>query len=489
MGKRTFLVFIFSGYLGLALIWGQPVRLHPDNPHYFLYEGKARVFITSGEHYGALLNLDFDYQKYLYQLKAEGMDYTRIFTGIYVENAESFGIEHNPLAPLKNKLMAPWARSDQPGYVNGGNTFDLNSWNSTYFERLLDLVGTAHRLGIIVEVSLFSSIYKEAYWRYSPLYPDNNINGTTRIDHENVHTLSNGNLLPFQEAMVQKVVTELNDFDNVIYEIQNEPWSDQKGRLYRLNRTVIPQNQQWTVKSNLASEASLKWQSHIAGIIRETEASLPKKHLIAQNYCNYGQPVPAVDNNVDIMNFHYAWPEAVHWNYGFNRPISFDESGFAPHEKQLYRRMAWRFMLAGGAVFNNLDYSFVPGHEDGSFEKNTSPGLGTKKLRKQYRYLHDFLSSLDLISMQPANYLVMHAPGFNYQVLWKEETADGAFYLEGNGKCRIKLKVPAGNYKVSWLSPKECKLMYAYSATSDGILSLDGPEVMHDVVLSIEKTP
>ena len=38
-----------------------PISLHPDNPSYFLWRGKPAVLITSGEHYGALLNLDFDF--------------------------------------------------------------------------------------------------------------------------------------------------------------------------------------------------------------------------------------------------------------------------------------------------------------------------------------------------------------------------------------------------------------------------------------------
>jgi hypothetical protein len=36
-----------------------PIQLHPENPHYFLYKGEPMVLITSAEHYGALLNLDY----------------------------------------------------------------------------------------------------------------------------------------------------------------------------------------------------------------------------------------------------------------------------------------------------------------------------------------------------------------------------------------------------------------------------------------------
>ncbi len=42
-----------------------PLALHPDNPRYFLFRGEPTVLVTSGEHYGAVLNRDFDYVRYL----------------------------------------------------------------------------------------------------------------------------------------------------------------------------------------------------------------------------------------------------------------------------------------------------------------------------------------------------------------------------------------------------------------------------------------
>ena len=61
--KRILFPFAFSVVL-LAIAPGtvsaEPLALHPDNPHYFLYRGKPAVLVTSGEHYGAVLNRDFD---------------------------------------------------------------------------------------------------------------------------------------------------------------------------------------------------------------------------------------------------------------------------------------------------------------------------------------------------------------------------------------------------------------------------------------------
>jgi hypothetical protein len=65
--------------LGAALAAAAPIRLHPDNPHYFLFRGRTTVLITSGEHYGSVLNPDFDYRKYVATLAADGLNYTRLF--------------------------------------------------------------------------------------------------------------------------------------------------------------------------------------------------------------------------------------------------------------------------------------------------------------------------------------------------------------------------------------------------------------------------
>ena len=40
-------------------------------------------------------------------------------------------------------------------------------------------------------------------------------------------------------------------------------------------------------------------------------------------------------------------------------------------------------MLAGGSVFDGLDYSFIVGHEDGTDTEPNGPGGGSPELRKE----------------------------------------------------------------------------------------------------------
>src|SRR5437762_3996417 len=145
-----------------------PLRLHPRNPHYFLFRGKPTVLITSGEHYGAVLNLDFNYVKYLDTLAKDGLNLTRTFAGAYCEPSGAFNIASNTLAPSPNRFICPWARSDRPGYANGGNKFDLTKWDEAYFKRLRDFLAKASKRGIVVELNLFCPMYEESQWRLSP---------------------------------------------------------------------------------------------------------------------------------------------------------------------------------------------------------------------------------------------------------------------------------------------------------------------------------
>ena len=406
--------FLFAVAFSLAVnICASPLQLHPDNPHYFSYQGKPVILIGSGEHYGAVLNLDFDYAVYLETMGNERQNLTRLFVGSYVEKPGAFGIEENTLAPAENRFQPPWARSDEPGYANGGNKFDLDNWNPDYFRRLKDFLRKASNHGIFVEVVMFSSIYGEENWSYNPFHPSNNINGIELDNRKDCNTLHNGKILAYQEKMVRKIVRELNEFDNIYFEIQNEPWPDNPAPagviLEHLLDDELPTP--WQNDVVLGSKASLEWQSKIAEFIVDEEKSLPQKHLVAQNYCNFLCPLSDVDENISILNFHYAVPQCVDINLGWNRPIALDETGFAGPGPDVYRRQAWRFIMSGGAVFNGLDYSFYPGFENGTGDL-TGPGGGGTELRFQLAVLRKFAEGFDLPKMNPDKTTIFHHPGF-----------------------------------------------------------------------------
>src|ERR1041385_7161271 len=214
---------------GLILIGSQfcaaadAICLYPDNPHYLLFRGKPVILVGSTEHYGAVLNTDFNYLAYLDEVQSKGLNLTRTFSGFYCEDDKAFNIAHNTLAPAAGKLICPWARSDVNGYANGGNKFDLTKFDPRYFARLRDFVAEAAKRGIVVELVLFCPFYRDSMWDLCPLKESNNINGLGKVQRTEVNTLAS-DVLPVQLEMVRKIVTELRDFDNVYYEICKEPY-------------------------------------------------------------------------------------------------------------------------------------------------------------------------------------------------------------------------------------------------------------------------
>ena len=485
--NKLVIIFLFS-LLFQTNTGAQPISLHPENPHYFLYKGKPAVLVTSAEHYGSVLNADFDFRKYLQTMRDEGMNYTRIFMGSYVEIPESFGIENNTLAPAVGSFLTPWKRVNESGLYKGEKKLDLNQWNPEYFNRLKAFVSMANDLDIIVEVTLFCSTYSDESWKRHPFNPGNNINGIpSSVDRKKSNTPENGNLTEFQQKMVEKTVTELNDFENVFYEIQNEPWADnsQKGMLILRTLSPNPKNGDWFQWAEMATETSLEWQKIIAKTIVETEAGLPKKHLIAQNYNNFKSSVDMVDPNVSILNFHYVWPEAVWLNYGWNRPVSFDESGFAGSSDSAYLRQAWQFMMAGGAVFNNLDYSFYVGKEDGT-GINNAPGGGSTNLRKQLSILRNFIESLDFVKMKPDLQVVVHSPGSEVQAI-SQPGFQYAMIFTGNSTKWVKLNLPRGKYNFEFISPFNGKPVKKgfFSQSKSGIYELKLPEFGEMIALKV----
>jgi hypothetical protein len=470
--KQLFPVAIASFVLANAAV-AEPIKLHPENPHYFLFARKPAVLITSGEHYGAVLNVDFDYHKYLKTLASDGLNLTRTFSGAYVEPSGAFNIARNTLAPVASRFICPWARSDKPGYPNGGNKFDLSRWDEKYFARLKDFMQAAAEAGVVVEMNLFCPFYEEAQWNLSPQNARNNINGIGAIARTDAYTLDkNGKLLKIQEDLTRKIVAELNSFDNLYFEICNEPYF---------------------------GGVAIEWQKHIAEVIKETEKGLPKQHLISQNIANGAanieNPIPAVS----IFNFHYAYPpNTIAMNYGLNKPIGDNETGFRGTNNLAYRAEAWAFLMAGGGLYNNLDYSFVAGKEDGTFVYPSSqPGGGNPQFRSELKVLKTFMADLDYIHMKPIESVARSISRSDlqaYSLAKGNETY--ALYLapkdpkkehESDESATIDLGVPKGTYEVKWVDVLTGKSLQSDHLSLGEQSKLKSPPFKSDIALKITK--
>lgn len=422
----------------------EPISLHPQNPHYFLWRGQPTVLVGSTEHYGAVLNLDFDYVTYLNTVQAAGLNLTRAVPGTLIESASTKvwrGGDQNTLAPRPGRYLAPWARSSTPGYFNGGNKFDLDHWDEAFFRRLRDFVRAAGERGIVVEFNLLYVLYgkgpDDGGWALHPLNSINNVNGVGRCEWHRYNTLDETALVARQEAVVRKLVTELNEFDNVIHEILDEPFL-----------------------SGASPAETEAWQNRMLDAFEETRRRLPRRQLVAVNVANgYGRaerPHPAVD----FLNFHYCTPPAAApLNYSWNKPLGFDETpGNKGTQARERRTEAWAWFFSGGALYNNLDPSFATDDSTGSGKVTQEDGtFDGRAVRAQLRVLKDFMASLDFVRMRPTERLLQRDPqGPAGPYALENPGRQYAIYFARAGKknSRFVMDLPADRWLAEWVNPQ-----------------------------------
>lgn len=429
-----------------------PIQVHPDNPHYFLFNGQPTVLITSAEHYGAVVNRAFDYVSYLQALQSYGLNYTRIYPGFLFEPRDKF-VKGNTLGVPPESLILPWARSDKPGYAQGGNLFDLDRWDPAFFERLRDFTAQAAARGIVVEICFFNCQYKDT-WPLSPLYKANNIQRENDCEFNDAQTLLHPGLLRREEEYVAKIVREVNGFDNVILEICDEP-----------------------ILNGTPPELAGPWLRHFARLIHETESSLPKKHLVAQQMEG---PVDGPcdltgDPDISLIVAQYVWEamseqmggmRALELEYGKLKPIELNETDYYPiwyeGDKIADSRVeAWDFIVGGGAGFNQLNGLYTVADPAGRTPENEAI-CGALRSLKEFIYGFDFIrmsrDTVTLTGAVPAGVFIhgISEPGRQYAFYLHHSQCDNCSSYKvtpGDYSETLRLNLPAGGYIADWVDP------------------------------------
>jgi len=275
-----------------------------------------------------------------------------------------------------------------------------------------------------------------------------------------VYTLKDKRLQSIQEKTAERVVRELRDFDNVYFEICNEPYF---------------------------GGITVEWNNRMADVIAAAEPS-NRRHLIAQNIANGSAVVKDPSKHVSILNFHYAAPpDAVAANAKLGRAVADDETGFKGKGDLVYRAEGWNFLFAGGAIYENLDYSFTPHHPDGSAEVTTSPGGGGASLRKQLAILKKFIEGFDFIHMSPDNSVVVGGvPEKATARALAKRGEQYAVYLHGGRQANLVLDLPAGRYRVEWVNTKTGETDKSERLNhAGGKATLASPEYSEDIALRV----
>ncbi len=475
--------------IGSRPLRGQVLRVHPEHSRLLEFRGEPVILKTLAEHYGSVINPDFNYIPYLNTLQANGMNLTRVILVGFHPNSGDF---NDTLNPSPDRFLQPWPRRTTSGYaLDGRGKWDLSSWDEAYFTRLRQFVQACSDRGIIVELTLFSTIYFADQWLINPFNPANNMQGygpnTGANSRYDAMRPVDANLYAAQQAAVRRIVREVNPYDNVYFEIQNEPFWNQPG---------------------IQDAAETAFHNTMLAVIRNEESTLPNRHPVAHNF---PQRIATLTDDFEIINCHYpfAVPSSTIIGgenllrdfYSRNRVLSLDEPNMAgPVEARLE---SWMFLMGGGTIYNGLD--------QGSAVYSVSDPVGNSApapaIRAGLRNLVSYIQALDILNIRRdlswiaggtaanARVQAMSVPGQQYAAYFHHGTFSAPYQVvyapidASNHPISLRVNLPAGSYRAVWTRPSDMSTPRVETFTHGG-----GERVMQpvtyqeDVALRIDRT-
>lgn len=255
------------------------LRVSAVNRRYFTNDCGKAIYLTGSHTWNNFPDMDdnypaenqpFDYAHYLDFLDQYNQNFIRLWAweGPFPDDAVSY-VRRVWAGPQ------PWLRTGPGTDYSGHLKFDLTKWNQTYFDRLRTRVSRAQTRGKYVSILLFEGWeLRYAAGKYShPFNSLNNINGIgVGGAMTNIHTLTIPAITAIQEEYVRRVIDSVNDLDNVLYEICNEP----------------------------SATYATAWQYHMIQYVRQYEATKPKQHPVGMSYQADGV-------NSDLFNSGADW--------------------------------------------------------------------------------------------------------------------------------------------------------------------------------------
>jgi len=500
-GRRLLLWIVPLALVTLSVANAQvAISIDPESSKYLLFRGKPLVLISASEHYGSVINRSFDYEKYLADAAEHKMTMTRTF--LLYRELQSARNPSSPCKPESPDYISPFLRTGPGKAKDGEPAYDLDQWNPEYFERLHHFLDAASKRGIVVELTVFSNSYSPETWALNPLRAANNLQHVGAVDWEEYITLKDKELVRRQTAYARKIIVETSQYDNVYYEICNEPGGGIAGH---------------------ATPADVDaWQEEMAKVMREEMKRLHHPHLLSgQQAFTYGAknafPMDATfaGKTFDIVNDHplpnTLFDEQVfemgnfmskelmlngvgsfcRAAYSRPKPTVLDEDNTASIYRDttgwtIHRKRAWTALM-NGCHYDYIDFSITVGSESGT----TASQAG---IRIWMQHVSEFMGSFNFvhskpdtswISAYPENLLASGLSTAEHEyIVYLADTRELSDPHAGESiGGSITLGLPPGNYDVSLYSPTSGESSPAIQIAGGTKSMMALPDFKQDIVI------
>src|SRR5579862_8468950 len=445
-----------------------PLRVNPANRRYFT-DSSGKAIYLAGSHTWANLpdrgqlnppGVAFDYAAYMKWMVDHNFNFMRLWT------AELPNAGPGPDYAEGNFVGPPyrWRRTGPDLATDGGKKFDLTKLDQGYFDRMRERTMIAGKNGIYVSVMLFNGFE----WQFDTNPKD----GDPFVESNNINHISCPGICPSDSALmseavwnieaayIRKVVDTVNDLDNVLYEVSNEsgsPYSDD-------------------------------WQSRVINLVKQYEASKPKRHPVGMTFQWRG------GSDSTLYNSHADWFSAgSHVPPSDGTKVIINDTDHAygyvefKHDGQTAQR-AWvweNFTSGNNPVFMDPYLTKWPkrNYPEGS---TADPEIGVKTdkywdvIRNAMGPTLTYANRMNLVAMTPQAALsstgfCLANPGSEYLVYQPWPKA-------------FTVQLPAGTYQFEWFNPVTNRVVTTGTITvSDGKQPFTAP-FSDDAVLYLRAT-
>ena len=356
----------------------------------------------------------------------------------------------------------PFARTGPGNALDGKPKFDLTKYNQAYYDHMRKRITKAANRGIYCSVMLFQgwSIENKGGgrtpnpWTYHPFNKANNINSVNGDPNSDglgreIHTLASDGfgidlkVTAIQETYVKHTIDQLNDLDNIIWEISNE-----------------------------THPASYKWQYHMIDLIHRYEKTKPKQHIVWMNlYAKKPTNQLLFNSPADIISPDKSGP-----NFRDPPPSKGDKVVILDTDH------LWGVGTDGGFVWRSITRGYYPIfmdplHNIGWYKKRWNPQ--DKKwvdMRKAMGCAAMYAQRMDLARARPSaeisstRYCLVN-PGNQYLI------------FKPRGK-EFWVKLEAGSYEYEWFNPQTFSVVDTGKTNTTGgqdtfTAPFDGPAVLY----------
>ena len=291
-------------------------QIDPSDPHRFTLGGETWYPIGYYPSIAALTIDQIDYENYYKNL----IDLLAANNLNYFRNVFTMG---QPYADA----MAPYLRSGPGTAADGRDKFDLNQFNEAYFDYWRTVIVYAQSKGVVVQLTIFDNWHNKGWvvedngdsqheWgmKYDFYNGANNVNEINTANQGDWTNPAHA-VYPVQQALIRKVVDELGNLPNVVYEISNENY------------------------------ASASWELQLADYLSSYEAFKGlDAHLVMP------RDLPNHDSAGGKSNNPASTHSEMVSRYSLNQPLLADNDGGGNASADGRRMKVWAALTAGGHI-------------------------------------------------------------------------------------------------------------------------------------------